>query len=134
MEDKYNIRYQNVLKMRFDQVFRKEHSWFNELIFMAQKTDLLYVCDHYNRLPEGVEDIAWYSNSETMDKVCNFSEARASVDGNHSDWQTHHMQYCIENNIVVRNWKDNTMMIYRDHHYDTLKVSPLDIDNIKRLP
>lgn len=135
-EEKFNQKYWRVIRMRFDQIFRKEHSWEYEKAFMSTKDQYLYVCDHYNRLPDGVEDIAWYGTSELMDQVCHFAEVRASVDvdGNNSDWQIHHMMYCIENKIPVKTWKDNTMMIYRDHHHETLKVSPMDIDNVLRLP
>lgn len=134
IEEKFNNKYWRVLRMRFDQVFRKEHAWDYEQKFIAGRDNALYVCDHYNRLPDGVEDIAWYGSSEVIDIACNYAEVRASTNGNDSDWQTHMMQYLIKQNIPVKTWKDNTMMIYRDHHHETLKVSPLDIDNVLRLP
>jgi len=134
IENKFNIKYFRAMKMRFDQIFRKENSLRSEFEYLNDKDQYLYVCDHYNRLPDGVEDIAWYGTSEIIDKACHFAEVRAGTDGNIHDWQTHHMLYCIENKIPVKSWKDNTMMIYRDHHHETLKVSPFDIDNVKRLP
>ncbi len=133
-EEKFNRKYWRVIKIRFDQVFRKEHSWEYEQMFVAHKDNALYVCDHYNRLPEGVEDIAWYGTSKVMDVACDFAEVRASTDGNGYDWQTHMMDYMTKQKIPVKSWKDNTMMIYRDHHYETLNVSPFDIDNVLRLP
>lgn len=128
LEKKTKIPYWLVIRMRFDQVFRKENSWEQEKMYMAEKTNFLYVCDRYNKLPEAIEDIAWYGNSSTMDTVCDFAIHRSVINNNHIDWQTGHMLYCTENGIAVKSWKDNTMILYRDYHHN-VGISPFDIKN-----
>lgn len=121
------MQYRLVFKMRFDQVFEYQHRFIQELNYIADKTDYIYVSDPGNRLPNAVEDISWISNSTNADIMADLGPVRSSSNEyNGIDWQQHMHLHLSNHNIPVRSMKNNNIFIYRNYHLNR-HISPFDV-------
>jgi hypothetical protein len=126
-EQSMNQRYKLVVKMRFDQVFEYQHRFIDEVNYIAEKTNTVYVSDPTNRLPTAVEDIFWIANSENADIMANLTTIRSgSNEYNYIDWQQHMRLHLEHNKITVRSMKNNNIFIYRNYHLNR-HISPFDV-------
>jgi hypothetical protein len=130
-EQLMDSRYRLAIKLRLDQVFDHNHRLIDELQYIANKTNTLYVSDPYNKLPEMIEDIAWISSSQTMDTAAEFGIARSlELELNLIDWQQHMKQYLEPHKISAKTFKNNNISIYRKYH-STRNISPFDTKSLQ---
>jgi len=126
-EQRAGSQYKLVVKMRFDQVFEYQHRFIDELNYIADKRDYVYVSDPTNRLPDAVEDIFWIANSTNADIMANLGPVRSSSqEPNFIDWQQHMRLHLNNHNISVRSMKNNSIFIYRNYHLNR-HITPFDV-------
>lgn len=126
-EQRAGTPYKLVVKMRFDQVFEYQHRFIDELNYIDNKLDHVYVSDPTNRLPDAVEDIFWIANSANADTMANLGVIRSSSNEHNSiDWQQHMRLHLNNHNISVRSMKNNSVFIYRNYHLNR-HISPFDV-------
>lgn len=117
------VKYFRVLRLRFDVIFTTKYRLIKEFEYMTNYPDALYSVDRHNRLHEAIEDIAWLSIGDTIDKAYDFvlrREESANIDE-----YLHFQQYLIENKIHARPFKNNDVYLYRD--FDVVNnLSPYD--------
>lgn len=121
------VQYFRVLRIRFDVIFTPKYRLIKELMYMASYPNALYSVDRHNRLHEAIEDIAWLSTGEIIDKVNDFvlNREEKSLPLGAMDDYTHFQQYLIENKIYARPFKNNDVYLYRD--FDVANnLSPYD--------
>jgi hypothetical protein len=126
-EQREGSHYKLVVKMRFDQVFEHQHRFIDELNYIADKRDHVYVSDPTNRLPDAVEDIFWIANSANANTMADLALVRSSSnEHNIIDWQQHMRLHLSNSNISVRSMKNNNIFIYRNYHLNR-HISPFDV-------
>lgn len=106
-------KYGMVLRIRFDINFGSGRTLLEDLQYAANKKNIFYVIDNWNKFPEAIEDICWLSTSNIMDTACNFILERETVSTT-LDWQHHMNEYCIREGVQVRPFKNNSITLVRN--------------------
>jgi hypothetical protein len=134
-ESLHNFKYDYVLKLRFDVVFRPYQKLALEIFYASRHyPDMFHTCDIYNRLPTSIEDICWLSSSDTMNIAVNFYHELSSNNTlYYTDFQEYFQYYMNRSNIIVNGFFHNELYFYRNIH-KIHNIGTDDIDDFSKYP